>query len=84
MHKIILAQFLASNIKKFEIEAPKIAQKRKAGQFVIIRIKEGGERIPLTIADSNVEKGTITIIVQGIGKTTMELNSLNTGVINMI
>jgi ferredoxin--NADP+ reductase len=79
MHNIISAQFLASNIKKFEIEAPKIAQKRKAGQFVIIRIKEGGERIPLTIADSNNEKGTITIIVQGIGKTTMELNSLNTG-----
>jgi len=79
MHKIILAKFLASNIKKFEIEAPKIAQKRKAGQFVIIRIKEGGERIPLTIADSDIEKGTVTIIVQGIGKTTMELNSLNTG-----
>ncbi len=79
MHKIISAEFLASNIKKFEIEAPKIAQKRKAGQFVIIRIKEGGERIPLTIADSDTEKGTVTIIVQGIGKTTMELNSLNAG-----
>ncbi len=79
MYKIISAKFLASNIKRFEIEAPKIAKKRKAGQFVIIRIKEGGERIPLTIADSDIEKGTITIIVQGIGKTTMELNSLNTG-----
>jgi ferredoxin--NADP+ reductase len=79
MHKIISAKFLASNIKRFEIEAPKIAQKRKAGQFVIIRLKEGGERIPLTIADSDPEKGTITIIVQGIGKTTMELNSLNAG-----
>lgn len=77
MHKIISAEFLASNIKRFEIEAPKISLKRKAGQFVIIRIKEGGERIPLTIADSDPEKGTITIIVQGIGKTTMELNSLN-------
>lgn len=79
MHKIISAEFLASNIKRFEIEAPKISLKRKAGQFVIIRIKEGGERIPLTIADSDPEKGTITIIVQGIGKTTMELNSLNAG-----
>ena len=79
MHKIISAQFLASNIKRFEIEAPKIALKRKAGQFVIIRLKEGGERIPLTIADSDIEKGTITIIVQGIGKTTIELNSLNAG-----
>ncbi len=78
MYKIISAKFIAPEIKRFEIEAPKIASKRKAGQFVIIRIKEGGERIPLTIADSNSEKGTITIIVQGIGKTTKELNSLET------
>jgi ferredoxin--NADP+ reductase len=74
MFKIVDARFLAENIKKFEIEAPRIAKKRKAGQFVIIRIDEYGERIPLTIADSNVEKGTITIIVQGVGKTTKELN----------
>lgn len=79
MQKIISAKFLASNIKKIVIEAPKIANKRKAGQFVIIRLKEGGERIPLTIADSDKEIGTITIIVQGIGKTTMELNALNSG-----
>lgn len=79
MHKIISAKFLASNIKKFEIEAPKISLKRKAGQFVIIRIKEGGERIPLTIADSDTGKGIITIIVQGIGKTTKELNSHEAG-----
>jgi ferredoxin--NADP+ reductase len=79
MYKIESAEFLAPGIKKFVIEAPKIASKRKAGQFVIIRIKEGGERIPLTIADSNTEKGTITIIVQGIGKTTKELNEKNTG-----
>jgi ferredoxin/flavodoxin---NADP+ reductase len=79
MYKIISAEFLASNIKKFVIEAPKIALKRKAGQFVIIRLKEGGERIPLTIADSENEKGTITLIVQGIGKTTIELNTLVTG-----
>jgi ferredoxin--NADP+ reductase len=79
MHKIVSAQFLAPDIKKFEIEAPKISIKRKAGQFVIIRIKEEGERIPLTIADSNPEHGTITIIVQGIGKTTKELNTLKSG-----
>lgn len=79
MHKIQLAEFIAPNIKKFVIESPKIAMKRKAGQFVIIRLKEGGERIPLTIADSNKENGTITIIVQGIGKTTKELNSYETG-----
>lgn len=79
MYKIISAKFLAPNIKKFIIEAPKIAKKRKAGQFVIIRINDYGERIPLTIADSNLTKGTITIIVQGIGKTTIELNNLNPG-----
>jgi len=79
MYKIKSAEFLASNIKKFIIEAPKIAAKRKAGQFVIVRVSDNGERIPLTIADSNIEDGTITIIVQGIGKTTRELNSLNSG-----
>ncbi len=79
MHKIIFAKYLAADVKKFIIEAPKIAEKRKAGQFVIIRLKEGGERIPLTIADSDSEKGTITIIVQGIGKTTKELNEMEAG-----
>jgi ferredoxin/flavodoxin---NADP+ reductase len=79
MFKIADAQFIAPNIKKFIIESPKIALKRKAGQFVILRIKEEGERIPLTIADSDNVNGTITIIVQGIGKSTRELNSLNTG-----
>ena len=79
MYKIVNAEFLAENIKRFVIEAPKIAAKRKAGQFVIIRLNDGGERIPLTIADSETANGTITIIVQGIGKTTKELNSLNTG-----
>ena len=79
MYKILEANFIAPNIKKFVIEAPKIASKRKAGQFVIIRLKDGGERIPLTIADSDTSIGTITIIVQGIGKTTIELNALNSG-----
>src|SRR5574339_323392 len=79
MHKIFSATFIAPNIKRFTIEAPKIAQKRKAGQFVIIRISDNGERIPLTIADSDSEKGTIDIIVQGIGKTTKELNTLRSG-----
>lgn len=79
MFKIVSAQFLAPEVKKFEIEAPKIAAKRKAGQFVIVRISPQGERIPLTIADSSIEKGTITIIVQGIGKTTKEINSHEAG-----
>lgn len=76
MYKILSAKFIAPDIKQFTIEAPKIARKRKAGQFVIIRINDFGERIPLTIADSNSEEGTIDLIVQGIGKTTKELNSL--------
>ncbi len=79
MYKIVSAKFLAPNVKRFEIEAPKIASKRKAGQFVIIRISDNGERIPLTIADSDIEKGTITIIVQGIGKTTTSLNEMEEG-----
>ncbi len=77
MYQIIETRFLAEDIKMFRIAAPKIAAKRKAGQFVIIRLNEEGERIPLTIADSDTEKGTITIIVQGIGKTTKQLNRLN-------
>ena len=79
MHQIISAEFLAPDIKRFRIIAPKIAEKRNAGQFVIIRTSEYGERIPLTIADSDLSEGTITIIVQGIGKTTKLLNSLEAG-----
>jgi len=79
MFKIVEAEFLAPDIKKFEIVAPRIAKKRQAGQFVIVRIHEHGERIPLTIADSDLESGTITLIVQGIGKTTKLMNSLDAG-----
>ncbi|KAB2909014.1 MAG: sulfide/dihydroorotate dehydrogenase-like FAD/NAD-binding protein [Ignavibacteriales bacterium] len=78
MFRIVKAEFLAPEIKRFEILAPKIAAKRKAGQFVIVRISAKGERIPLTIADSSIDRGTITIIVQGIGKTTKEINTLQT------
>ena len=79
MFKIIHAQFLAPGIKRFTIEAPRIARKQKPGQFVILRIYEEGERIPITIENSDPEKGTINIVVQSIGKTTHLLNSLNTG-----
>jgi ferredoxin--NADP+ reductase len=79
MYKILSAEFIAPNVKKFKIEAPKIAKKRKAGQFVIIRLDDSGERIPLTIADSNIDEGSITIIVQGIGKTTSKLNEMQEG-----
>ncbi|MCA9026911.1 MAG: sulfide/dihydroorotate dehydrogenase-like FAD/NAD-binding protein [Planctomycetaceae bacterium] len=79
MFPIRQARFLAPEIKLFKIEAPRIARRRQAGQFVIVRIHEHGERIPLTIADSDVDQGTITIVVQGIGKTTKLLNMLETG-----
>lgn len=62
-----------------EIEAPLIARKAKAGQFIILRIHENGERIPLTISDYDADKGTITIIFQEVGKTTIHLGTLNEG-----
>src|ERR1039457_7331490 len=71
------ARFLAPDVKLFRVVAPRVARKQQPGQFVIIRIHEQGERIPLTIADSNPTDGTITIIVQGIGKTTKLLTQLN-------
>ena len=79
MFKIQHAEFLAPGIKRFVIEAPRIARKQKPGQFVILRLYEQGERIPITIESSNPERGTIRIVVQSIGKTTNMLNSLNTG-----
>ncbi len=79
MFSIVEAWFLAPDIKLLKIQAPLIARKRKAGQFVIVRVHEHGERIPLTIADADPGLGTITIIVQGIGKTTRQVNLLNAG-----
>ena len=77
MYKILKKQSLADNIFLYEIKAPEIAQKAEAGQFVIIRIHEKGERIPLTIADYSREEKTITIIFQVVGKTTEELAKLD-------
>jgi ferredoxin--NADP+ reductase len=77
--KIIHAEFLAPGIKRFVIEAPRIARKQKPGQFVILRIYEEGERIPLTIENSDPNRGTINIVVQSAGKSTHLLNSLPTG-----
>src|SRR5215467_4830441 len=76
---IVAARSLARNIKLFEIKAPRIAKKQRPGQFVIVRLNETGERVPLTIADANAEAGTVTIVVQAIGKTTMLLNMLEVG-----
>ncbi|MCI7728344.1 MAG: sulfide/dihydroorotate dehydrogenase-like FAD/NAD-binding protein [Bacteroidales bacterium] len=79
MNKIVDKEFFSANVVKLEIEAPLIAKARKAGHFVIVRVDEKGERIPLTIADSNVEKGTITLVVQKIGVSSSKLCALNVG-----
>ena len=80
MYPITEAEFLAPAVKRICIEAPRVARQRKAGQFVIVRVDaENGERVPLTIADSDPEAGTITIIVQGVGKTTKLINMLEAG-----
>lgn len=79
MFEIVAARWLASNVRRLEILAPRIAKKQQPGQFVIVRIHNHGERIPLTIADSDAAAGTITLIVQGVGKTTRLLNALEAG-----
>ena len=73
MYRIVEKKILAPTITKYLIEAPYVARKRKAGNFVIIRVDETGERIPLTLVDSNTGTGTITLIVQALGKTTKAL-----------
>jgi len=79
VYKILVKQQLAPSVQLFEVEAPLIARKAKPGQFVILRIDEDGERIPLTIADFNREKGSITLIFQEVGATTVKLGHLNQG-----
>ena len=79
MFPIVEARFLAPDIKLFRVVAPRVARKQRAGQFVIVRLHDRGERIPLTIAGSDPADGTITLIVQGIGKTTKLMNRLEAG-----
>ncbi len=79
MYKILTKKELSQGVQLFEIEAPMIAKKAQPGQFVIVRIDEDGERIPLTIADFNRDKGTITIIFQEVGGSTKALGRLNAG-----
>jgi NAD(P)H-flavin reductase len=79
LFKIVEKEVLAPTLSKLVIEAPFIAKKRKAGNFVIVRATETGERIPLTIVDSDIEKGTITLIVQAIGKTTNIIVNMEEG-----
>ncbi len=79
MNKIISKEQFSEKVFKFEIEAPLIAKSRKAGHFVIVRVGDKGERMPLTIADSNIEKGTITLVVQKVGLSSTKLCMLNEG-----
>jgi ferredoxin--NADP+ reductase len=79
VYEILHKEVLSEVNKLMVIEAPEVARKARAGQFVIVRIDERGERIPLTIADYDKEAGTITIIFQEVGKTTMHLGTLEAG-----
>ena len=79
MNKILRKEQFSENVFLFEIEAPLIAKSRKAGNFIIIRVDNNGERIPLTIADADVNKGTITIVVQRVGLSSQKLCVLNEG-----
>ena len=74
MYKIVSKQVLNPTVTKMEIEAPLIAKKAQPGQFIILRTDENGERIPLTVADYDREKGTVTIIFQIVCATTNQLN----------
>ena len=79
MNAVVEARMLAPDVKLLRVAAPKVARKHQAGQFVIVRVADDGERIPLTIAEADTEAGTITLIVQAVGKTTTLLNRLEVG-----
>ena len=79
MHKVIAKRKLSPNVTRLEVEAARISQIRQPGQFVIVRLGEGAERIPLTIADADPAAGTIALVIQAVGKSTMDLVALEPG-----
>jgi ferredoxin--NADP+ reductase len=79
MFEIVNKETIGPNVSRYEIKAPRVAKSRQCGQFVIVRSFAHSERIPLTIADVNPATGTITIIVQAVGKSTSEMATLNKG-----
>jgi len=79
MHPIIATDQLSPNVTRLVLEAPRIAEIRRPGQFVIVRLGEGAERIPLTIADADPDAGTISLIIQSVGASTMDLVALKPG-----
>jgi ferredoxin--NADP+ reductase len=79
MHNIVAKAQLSPNVTRLDVVAPRIAQIRQPGQFVIVRRGEGAERIPLTIADADARAGTIALVIQSVGKSTQELVALEPG-----
>ena len=79
MAKLISIEEIAPAFKRYVVDAPEIARKHQAGQFVIVLMHEEGERIPLTIADTDPEAGTITLVVQEVGKSTLEMGTMAVG-----
>ncbi|MDI9605585.1 MAG: sulfide/dihydroorotate dehydrogenase-like FAD/NAD-binding protein [Bacteroidota bacterium] len=79
MNKIVAKEYLSERVVRFEVEAPLIAKSRRAGHFVIVRVGKKGERVPYTIASANVERGTITLVVQRVGKSSEKLCRLEVG-----
>lgn len=79
MNRIVTKEFFSEKVVKFEVEAPLIAKARRPGHFVIVRTGEGGERIPLTIADADKTRGTITLVVQNVGVSTAKICALEVG-----
>lgn len=79
MNKIVSKEYFSANVVKLEVEAPLIARSRKAGHFVIVRVGDKGERIPLTIAGADLSRGTITLVVQAVGASSRKICALNVG-----
>ncbi len=79
MNKLLKIRTLSQNVKEYVVDAPDVARHAKAGQFIILRVDEDGERVPFTICDMDKRAGTITILVQEVGATTSQLARLNVG-----
>ncbi|NLP04583.1 sulfide/dihydroorotate dehydrogenase-like FAD/NAD-binding protein [Candidatus Fermentibacteria bacterium] len=79
MNRLLAKDRLGPDVYRYVVEAPEIAVRRKPGQFVIVRICETGERVPLTIADADPRKGTVTLIVQSVGKSTRQMSLMEPG-----
>lgn len=79
MNKILEKEHFSEKVVKLVVEAPMIARSRRPGHFVIVRVGEHGERIPLTIADADIEKGSITLVVQAVGESSAKICALNAG-----